>query len=310
MAAGDIYIINGFYMSMREKYTMPGASIHYFLVEWDEAACSWADFRGRVLGATDPKDAAEGSARNTIFREWQELGLTSEPNVGDNGVHASASPFEALAERMNWVGASLEGDAFGQALLAAGIPADTIRAWTKDPQVTVGEGKASLFDSLEDQNCSVCIKKATTIAGVAGSSPLTRNSAFVFVKPHAVNAKVIALVRTKLEAAGIAVVGDGDLDAATIESKLLIDNHYYAIANKASLTKPKDLNPPAKGQAEFLEKFGISWQDALAAGSVFNAVDGCKSLGISGTEMDKRWAGAKKGDRLVKFGGGFYAGKL
>ena len=29
----------------------------------------------------------------------------AKPNTGDNGVHASASPFEALAERMNWVSA-------------------------------------------------------------------------------------------------------------------------------------------------------------------------------------------------------------
>lgn len=55
--------------------------------------------------------------------------------MGDNGVHASASPFEALAERMNWVGAKLEEDAFGAAMIKAGIPVDTIMAWTKDPQV-------------------------------------------------------------------------------------------------------------------------------------------------------------------------------
>jgi hypothetical protein len=34
-------------------------------------------------------------------------GLKEVPNVGDNGVHASASPFEALAERLNWLGARL-----------------------------------------------------------------------------------------------------------------------------------------------------------------------------------------------------------
>ena len=42
--------------------------------------------------------------------QWKELGLKSEPNVGDNGVHASASPLEGLAERMNWVGAKLQTD--------------------------------------------------------------------------------------------------------------------------------------------------------------------------------------------------------
>ena len=29
-------------------------------------------------------------------------------------MHASASPFEAMAERLNWLGVSLEDDAFGQ----------------------------------------------------------------------------------------------------------------------------------------------------------------------------------------------------
>ena len=43
-------------------------------------------------------------------------------DTGDNGVHASASPFEALAERSNWLRASVSKDAFGKALLASGIP--------------------------------------------------------------------------------------------------------------------------------------------------------------------------------------------
>jgi hypothetical protein len=61
------------------------------------------DFRGKVLGPTDPKDGPAGSLRATILKDWKQLGLQSPPNVGDNGVHASASPFEGLAERMNWL---------------------------------------------------------------------------------------------------------------------------------------------------------------------------------------------------------------
>ena len=43
---------------------------------------------------------------------------------------------------------------------------------------------------------------------------------------------------------------------------------------------------------------------------MFNAVDGCKRLGIDGAQMDAAWAKAKKEGKLVKFGGGFYAGKI
>jgi hypothetical protein len=305
-----IFVINGFYMAMREKYTKPGESISYYLVEWDPKKLSWEDFRGKVLGATDPATAEEGSLRREIFSQWKSLGLKSEPNVGDNGVHASASPFEALAERLNWMGATLEGDDFGKAMLDAGIPKDKIMAWTKDPQVEFEGKKQSLFDMLEDLDYDDCLKKAQEIAGVSGGRPAGKMQAFVFIKPHAVTAEAKALAAKKLAAAGITIYKEGSLGAAQIEKEKLIDNHYYAIANKASLSKPKELNPPAPKQADFEKKFGISWADALAQGKVYNAVDGCKKLGIDGSKMDKLWAGAKKGGNLVKFGGGFYAGRI
>merc|ERR1719487_2912123 len=66
-AGEHIFVINGFYMAMREKYTKPGEKIHYYLVEWDPAKLSWEDFRGKVLGATDPATAADGSLRRAIF---------------------------------------------------------------------------------------------------------------------------------------------------------------------------------------------------------------------------------------------------
>ena len=43
----------------------------------------------------------------------QRSGLKAQPDTGDNGVHASASPLEALAERSNWLRASVSKDAFG-----------------------------------------------------------------------------------------------------------------------------------------------------------------------------------------------------
>jgi len=309
-AGEHIFVINGFYMAMREKYTKPGEKIHYYLVEWDPAKLSWEDFRGKVLGATDPATAADGSLRKTIFAQWKSLGLKSEPNVGDNGVHASASPFEALAERLNWMGAKLEEDAFGKAMLSSGITKETIMAWTKDPQVPFEGKKASLFDLLEDLDYDECLGKAQKIAGVSGSRPAGKMQAFVFLKPHAVTGEAKKLVASSFSKAGISVTKEGTLDAATIEKNKLIDNHYYAIANKASLTKPKDLNPPQAKQDDFEKKFGISWKAALAKGLVYNAVDGCKRLGIDGEKMDKVWGSAKKAGDLVKFGGGFYAGRI
>jgi nucleoside diphosphate kinase len=157
----SLYVFNGFFMSMRSKFTAPGVSIYYYTVQWDSSKLSWADFRGHLLGPTDPADAPASSLRGKIKAQWQALGLSEEPNVGDNGVHASASPFEALAERMNWCGASLETDSFGRALLDAGVPTRTINKWTVDPQVYYMDGNlGSLFDSLEDMDAAACVNNS------------------------------------------------------------------------------------------------------------------------------------------------------
>jgi hypothetical protein len=159
----DIFVINAFYMSMRSAFTKPGTSIYYFETEFPSATLSWGDFRGKVLGGTDPKTAAAGSLRNTIYQDWESLGLKSVPNTGDNGVHASASPFEALSERSNWLGASLSTDPFGKAMLAAGVPLKTIKSWTDDPPVPFEGKKQSLFDLLEDLDGKECLKKSAAI---------------------------------------------------------------------------------------------------------------------------------------------------
>merc|ERR1719270_1472175 len=107
----------------------------------------------------DPKKAPKESLRGTILADWKALGLKSEPNVGDNGVHASASPYEGLAERLNWLKADLSSDSFGQSLLAAGVSAKFITDGGVDPQVATDASGSmgSLFDALEDINADECV---------------------------------------------------------------------------------------------------------------------------------------------------------
>lgn len=163
--APEVFVINGFYMAMRSVFTTPPAKIHWFTVEWPSSSISWEDFRGKVLGATDPKTAEEGSVRREIFNHWKDLKLKEEPNVGDNGVHASASPFEALTERINWLGVTIETDAFGSACIGAGIPSETIALWGTDPAVEFEGKTSSLFDLLEDIDSKDCLKKMLKIQG-------------------------------------------------------------------------------------------------------------------------------------------------
>lgn len=101
--------------------------------------------------------------------QYKGLGLSTKPNTGDNGVHASASPFEALAERVNWLGASVEEDAYGKGLLAKKVSKDTVSKWAEDAQVSVeGEtspGKTmSVFDALEDLDADTILEKVDKIS--------------------------------------------------------------------------------------------------------------------------------------------------
>jgi len=167
--ADDVYTFNGFFAAMRDRFTKPGGSIHYFVVEWDAATLPWSKFRGELLGPTDPAAAPETSIRGQIFKKWQDLGLSAEPNTGDNGVHASASPFEGLAEKMNWLEVDPASDAFGAFVLEeCGLAKDTLTAWTKDPLVAIDEStKGSLFDALEDSDAQACADKIKALAELA-----------------------------------------------------------------------------------------------------------------------------------------------
>jgi len=302
-----LYVFNGFFMSMRSKFTMPGTEIYYYSVEWDTANLSWADFRSKVLGPTDPAEAPKDSLRGEILTNWKDLGLKSEPNVGDNGMHASASPFEALAERSNWMGIPIAKDRFGRQLLNERIPMGAIKAWSVDPQVTINaEGKqGSIFDQLEDMDADDLIAKAVELDKF--NRPPAKNTAFVFIKPHAVTDKVKSLAKAGLEAKGIKILKEGSIKGEVIDKKKLIDQHYYAIASKATILKPDELNVP---DDKFEAQFGVSWKDAMASGKVYNAMDGCAKLGIDADQMDAAWAKCKAAKKLVKFGGGFYCGLI
>ena len=162
---GDgIFVFNGFFMTMRSAFVAPGASIHYYVVEWDPKDLKWSEFRGDLLGPTDPAVAPLASLRGEIFAEWKALGLPNEPFTGENGVHASASPLEGLAERANWLKASVSKDSFGKAALAAGVPRKALDSWFVDPRVRVKGGESgSVFDMLEDLDADECLAAMLTI---------------------------------------------------------------------------------------------------------------------------------------------------
>ena len=108
-----LYCINGFYAAMRDKY-VKGVGLHYYAVGFDAEKIPWSKFRGNIIGATDPTAADPSSIRGEMLAQWEDLELPAAPDVGDNGVHASAGPLEGLKERMTWMGLELATDPFGE----------------------------------------------------------------------------------------------------------------------------------------------------------------------------------------------------
>ena len=86
--------------------------------------------------------------------------MKDKPNKGDNGIHASASPLEGLAEKVNWLDMEIGKDVFGKALLDSGIPENVLLEWSLDPRVKLPNGdEGSIFDYLEDLDVDETIEK-------------------------------------------------------------------------------------------------------------------------------------------------------
>ena len=45
---------------------------------------------------------------------------------------------------------------------------------------------------------------------------------------------------------------------------------------------------------KFAKEFGLTFDDAMAKGLVFNALDACKYLGVDSEGLDKIWQPSKK----------------
>eukprot|EP00929_Paragymnodinium_shiwhaense_P067058 TRINITY_DN3373_c0_g1_i1.p1 TRINITY_DN3373_c0_g1~~TRINITY_DN3373_c0_g1_i1.p1 ORF type:complete len:1453 (+),score=496.86 TRINITY_DN3373_c0_g1_i1:143-4501(+) len=478
----ELYVFNAFFMSMRAKFTAPEKSIYYYSVVWQPGCCTWKNFRGSVLGSTNPAEAAVGSLRRSIYDRWEALGLPAQPDTGDNGVHGSASPFEGLAERMNWLGKKASDDPFGAAILGKGFFPDLLQTWKKDARVAVGEGEeGSIFDYLEDKDVQQCAddlmaahvlnldatekshlekmkelvgeeaalqdlkvhheqqlaastriqsaqrgkkararvrnirqdKKEKAVAGgetpevvapagdaekltaeeaaqltveeqaalqeaeadkekaaskiqarfrgnkgrarvkqvksgksgatspsaaasAAGSVPeetsgdaaapetavppangetsgemtqadkvmdIDSNRAFLFIKPHAQTEAVRKVVTEKLRSKSISILAEGEVTAADMDAKKLVDNHYYAIASNALHTKPEDLKFSAHAFRELLDE---DWDKVLVGGLAKNAAEAQEAFGLDPQALEAEWMKSSP----KKLASGLYCAKM
>ena len=121
-------------------------------------------------------------------------------------------------------------------------------------------------------------------------------SAFVFAKPHANRHFAIEAMKKKFADCEIGILKEGEITGEEIDEKQYIDQHYYAIASKATILTPDQLNVP---KDKFSSTFGEEWDAVLSEGRVLNALDACAKLGVDGKALDEMWGAAKKAGKKV-----------
>ncbi|CUF98075.1 Hypothetical protein, putative [Bodo saltans] len=316
--ASGLFVLNGFYLRIREAFTAPNARVHWFVVSWEESALSWKTFRADVIGSTNPHNASDQSLRRRLLSQWRDLGLPDAPNVTDNGIHASAGPLEGLCERSIWLNADPLDDDVGVKLMFTGVPQEVITSLMANPVIKLPLGDAAdgaagtisadvvegrAFDLLEDINTSDAAKKIFTVYQQTQAT-LSRNNALIFIKPHAVTGPVQALVERELDGAGIHIESIGTITAERMYDERLVDQHYGAIARYA-LETPSRLNPSEEAKVNFEVECGVSWATTVASDMVISAKEALSRFGAAG--LSKRWASAAV---KVKLAPGFYVGQV
>ena len=149
-----VYLINGFYGSMRDIYFSLEMSIPYLCVEWDSDEMSYEYFMAEVIGNKDPEAAKKTSIRGAAYASCFKLGFreTLVPSARDNVIHASASSFEAMVERLLWAkGSMLFTDLYGQKLLAQRFQSSEIKHWISNPIINGDYLFAHLYRKSGDE---------------------------------------------------------------------------------------------------------------------------------------------------------------
>ena len=93
-----VYLINGFHPRQLTHFTQEGRNIVVMTVSGN---LSWADARGKFIGATNPETADTASLKSNLLKNRTYFGVP-EVSQGLNGFHLSAGPVEGLVELVRY----------------------------------------------------------------------------------------------------------------------------------------------------------------------------------------------------------------
>lgn len=147
----DFLLVDGFHPAQLSYFTEPS---HRVLLMVCHSKTSWKSLRWDLIGSTFPEKADPNSIRGLLYAQAKELGF-EKVDIGCNGIHLSAGPFEALFELPNFVGKALEKDVVSDLSLVKymqneGISMEQIKKCMTNPTVTVDGKSKDLYGATED----------------------------------------------------------------------------------------------------------------------------------------------------------------
>ena len=132
-----------------------------------------------------------------------------------------------------------------------------------------------------------------------------KNTALVFIKPHAVNDKVKALVVEHLQQHGVRILAEGRMESSHIKEHGIIDSHYAALATYAVKVRASELGISGEKKAEFEGRFGVGWDHAVAEGKVLNLAEfEALKPELDADAIERKW----RAKAPLKLGPGNYVG--
>ena len=308
-----VYVINGYFNSMKEQYLDHSATVNCYEIEWDGLQVSWQDLLHKVIGNRDPKQALPTSVRGKAYRQWKKMGMRCRPDLKDNCIHVSSSAFVGLVDRLVWVkDTMLFTDVYGARLVAAHVPIQTLQLWLTNPVIQ----NRPVFDHMYGLEADKCVQKAEQLLMIKAKpepsdfvkSQLLKNPAFIppinkfagtgifakqnssiestllVLKPDWDRPSMVTLIGEVLKSHGVTASVSSLVGAEEMIARSVIKNQYARLYRFAEEIRSITLSPEEK--SHFLTTFDTDWDDVWGSSQVYNAHDIRVELQISDSQLD------------------------
>lgn len=287
----DIFIINGFALAYKEKYTQQDLPKRFLLVAWDSELISYPKFIEEVIGDTHLVNAQPTSVHGVLREHWAKLGLSQAPHPYLGVVSASESAMQAMQQRQVWLGTGLWSDPLGRvALSTSTVSPLVLRYAMRNPPVP--PSGALLMDILKGEDATKTFQYLKDMERTYRTQS-TRNTALAIVKPHALCKRFANRIEHVFKKHHITIEEEGDISGQAVHDRGLVRYLYpaaagYAVRNPTSIVLNKE------EQKRVFDALQISWEEFVISETLLNAYMALESLGnISPRQLYIMWKASR-----------------